>query len=111
MEDASKTIDINKVYLWRRFLARWIDWYIVKTIYLGLLDPNSWVIEYNNTVAMTMGGLFMWVFLETGLLANWGYTPEKFLWGIKVKLKDEDEISYLKALTDLPQLVVPLSKL
>ena len=39
MEDASKTIDINKVYLWRRFLARWIDWYIVKTIYVGLLDP------------------------------------------------------------------------
>jgi uncharacterized RDD family membrane protein YckC len=53
----------------------------------------------------------MWGFLETGLLANWGYTPGKFLWGIKVKLKDEDEISYLKALTDLPQLVVPLSKL
>ncbi len=65
---------------------------------MGLLGPNSWVVEYSNTVAMTMGGLFMWVFLETGLLANWGYTPGKALWGIKVKLKDGEEIGYFKAL-------------
>ncbi len=98
MEDDSEPINKNNIYLWRRFFARWIDWYIIKTIYVGLLDPNSWVIEYNNTVAMTMGGLFMWVFLETGLLANLGYTPGKALWGIKVTLKGEDKISYLKAL-------------
>ena len=85
MEDASKTIDINKVYLWRRFLARWIDWYIVKTIYVGLLDPNSWVIEYNNTVAMTMGGA-----IYVGFFRNWA-ASELGLYTRKISLGNKSK--------------------
>ena len=85
MEDASKTIDINKIYLWRRFLARWIDWYIVKTIYVGLLDPNSWVIEYNNPVAMTMGGA-----IYVGFFRNWA-TSELGLYTRKISLGNKSK--------------------
>lgn len=83
---------------WVRYWARYLDiviFAIVFGLFLGIFVPS--VLETSD-IFLTILILFVWAFVESVLLSNWGTTPGK--WLLRVQLKDEkgDKPEFSKAL-------------
>ncbi len=91
------------VYPWRRLFARWLDSYLlmfpVMLVLMMMLPstPEYPDMEIPLIVVMVLS-LPVWLLLEPTLLALWGTTPGKWLWGIRVETADGDTPSFGKAL-------------
>lgn len=82
---------------WVRFFARGIDhtlcMFILMVLLLGVLraPPPGGVFF---SLLMSYLAWVLMMFLETLLLATWGYTPGKWLFGLKVRDADGNRLTY-----------------
>lgn len=90
------------VYPWRRFFARWLDLALYSCLWtaLGLLvmrfDPPDNL--FITLLAIYRDYLTMLV-VEPILLSTWGYTPGKWIFGLRVRGEDGRKISWADART------------
>lgn len=87
-------------YPWRRFFARWLDlfvygllWTAFGALVLRINLPDIWILRLLSTY---LNYLTMLV-VEPILLATWGYTPGKWIFGLQVRDRDGGKISWRDA--------------
>jgi len=88
IKNNSKTVNTVKVRPWVRYWARYLDiviFSIVFSIFVAIFIPS--VLD-SSEIFLTILILFVWVFIESILLSNWGTTPGK--WILKIQLKDKN---------------------
>lgn len=80
---------------WVRFWARMIDY----SIFFGIISAVGVGLDFfpapSSPFLLLMLLIFLWVWIESFLLATWGYTPGK--WFLKVKIRrreDQQKISF-----------------
>lgn len=84
-------------YPWRRFFARWLDLFLYGTLWsaFGLLvmrfNPPSNL--FINLLSMYRDYATMLV-VEPLLLSTWGYTPGKWIFGLRVRGENGGKISW-----------------
>ncbi len=82
------TMSNTEVRPWVRYWARYLDLVIFAVIFgivLGIFMPS--VLD-SIEIFLTILILFVWAFVESILLSNWGTTPGK--WLLKIELKDQE---------------------
>ncbi|MEW5913604.1 MAG: RDD family protein [Thermodesulfobacteriota bacterium] len=85
---------------WVRFWARILDYILlgwVVGMLLGLRGPDRLVhqmaaLPWSNPVLSGLLVVFIWLFVETLLLATWGYTPGKWLFKVRVRAGDGSKL-------------------
>lgn len=90
----------SEVRPWVRYWARMFDIYIfclLVGIIFVIVAPNS-ASQKSNDVALGMIILFVWIFVESLLLATFGTTPGKWLFKTKISLNSGARMSYSQAL-------------
>lgn len=88
IKNNSKTVNTVKVRPWVRYWARYLDiviFSIVFSIFVVIFIPS--VLD-SSEIFLTILILFVWAFIESILLSNWGTTPGK--WILKIQLKDKN---------------------
>lgn len=87
---------------WVRFWARHCD-YIIFFLFFGIVGfltmPSVMyaITSKKNEAKFTLISLFIFIFVEAGLLSTWGYTPGKWLLGISVRDKNGNKLNYNEA--------------
>lgn len=83
-EDAA--LGSSEPHPWTRYFARLTDIVVGGLglgIVLGIVAPG--VAQKTNDALLGLFILFAWVFVETALLATWGTTPGKWIFGIRLR--------------------------
>ena len=88
VENNSERVNTAKVRPWVRYWARYLDiviFSIIFGLFVSIFIPS--VLD-SSEIFLTILILFIWAFIESILLSNWGTTPGK--WILKVQLKDKN---------------------
>jgi uncharacterized RDD family membrane protein YckC len=97
--DISPDEDDEVVWPWRRYFARQLDYLLGATILsliLAVYYPESELLE--NDVALGIVSVFIWVFIESFLLATFGTTIGKALFSIRLVTAEGDSLNFFQAL-------------
>ncbi len=98
----ANTVTITKntgnKYAWALFFARYTDRQFFRFILAFLINLFTHSkIHFLNPIDFVIT-LFIWLFVEAALLASWGTTPGKWLFGIKVRDQKGNLLLFNKAL-------------
>ncbi|MGK0188822.1 MAG: putative RDD family membrane protein YckC [Verrucomicrobiales bacterium] len=97
----------NAARPWMRYLARVLDCSIANGVLafagvqLGFVSPavfTSEAADFLTATGLLILSSYMWVFVEAWLLSNYGFTPGKYLFNIRVVREDRTLMSYKQAL-------------
>ena len=97
----------NAARPWMRYLARVLDCSIIYHVFaflgaqLGLTPPAIFTSESADLVTATgllMLSSYVWVFVESWFLSNFGATPGKFLFNLRVVTDNGSPLTYKQAL-------------
>jgi uncharacterized RDD family membrane protein YckC len=100
--DANLIPEENKLGLWPRFFARFVDNFLAALLiglFVGVFFKESPKIlfYFSNSVSNSIICLFIWVFIESIFISTFGRTLGKWLFNIKV-ISPQESLSYGKAL-------------
>ena len=112
---------LSEHHPWRRFWARWLDWFIFGTIVMwpairaietyAFSDASSSILSIsskfeelewfysllNNVAFLAFLNVILWIPIESLFLKFFGTTPGKLLFGISIKTDTNDKLSIWKA--------------
>jgi len=89
--------DTAKPRPWVRFWARMVD-YSLFSLFLGLIIGSFDFVSHTLEPFYGMVSIFLWVFVETVLVATWGTTPGKWLLKTFVRDQDNHRLTFFDAL-------------
>jgi len=87
MQDAAAALGATAAHPWMRYFARVADILISAVglgVVIGIAVP---ALAEINSALLGVLVIFVWIFIETVLLATWGTTPGKWLLGITVRTR------------------------
>ena len=93
-----KELALDKPHPWHRFWARILD-YMIFGFVLANIAGAFMPVHMIFPPALSLTVIFLWTFVEAGLICSWQSTIGKWLFNIKVEKKDGSQISYLEALS------------
>ena len=106
----SRQVDLSRdsiaaaPYPWRRYFARGLDvglctclWMAVRYLVLEWYAPDQVLDGALRSLADMYGGWLFLFLLEPILLAAWGYTPGKWIMGLRVRREDGRKLTWEEA--------------
>jgi uncharacterized RDD family membrane protein YckC len=100
--DANLIPEENKLGLWPRFFARFVDNFLA-ALFIGLFigvvfnESPKILFYFSNPVSNSVICLFIWVFIESIFISTFGRTLGKWLFNVKV-ISPQESLTYGKAL-------------
>lgn len=87
----------TNLYPWRRFAARWFDWFVYEAIFLGALlifgVDLAQLFSPQGSVWLPIVMILPWVLCEAICLTFWGTTPGKWLVGLAVRSQSDEKLA------------------
>lgn len=94
----TKETSSERVHPWHRFWARMLDYiiFIFVVRFIFSMIPMPFFINYPPSLFIIL--IFLFCFIEAGLICSWTSTIGKSLFGIYIRKKDGSKLNYREAL-------------
>jgi uncharacterized RDD family membrane protein YckC len=83
---AAPVVEVADAGIFSRFTARSVDSMLI-VVLLTMVLPTLPVSPRAQDMIVGYLGLFLWIFVEAALLAAWGTTPGKWIFGVTVRTR------------------------
>ena len=97
--EASALKNVSSPHPWLRYLAKWIDCAITGVLAVKIIFSGSSPLPAYYPVFGSILAIFIWIPIETLLLATIGTSPGRWVAGLRVTGKNREKLKFFDALT------------